>query len=64
MKRKNLQNSRKTKGQRKGWSSLESERLDWQKRLSVVVEVKACVSPVNHLNKREGALQSQYFLIP
>ncbi|GMQ26634.1 hypothetical protein Aoki45_33170 [Algoriphagus sp. oki45] len=64
MNKKNPHNLRKTKGQRKGWSTLKTERLDWEQRLNVVVEVKAHVSPVKNMKKSEGKLQSQFFLIP
>lgn len=64
MNRKNPQHLKKSKGQRKGWSALKSERLNWEQRLDVIVEVKAHVSFDKKNTKNEGKPQSQYFLIP
>lgn len=64
MKRKELKTGKKSKGQRKGWSTLKEDNPNWVQRLNVVVEVKAHVSSVSSSRKVEGKLQSQYFLIP
>ncbi|WP_075352573.1 hypothetical protein [Algoriphagus marinus] len=64
MKRKELKSVRKSKGQRKGWSTLKEDNPNWVQRLNVVVEVKAHVSSANSSRKVEEKLQSQYFLIP
>tara|TARA_R110002020_G_scaffold227530_3_gene438143 strand:- start:1912 stop:2106 length:195 start_codon:yes stop_codon:yes gene_type:complete len=64
MKRKEFRTGKKSKGQRKGWSTLKEDNPNWAQRLNVVVEVKAHVSSVNHSRKVAEKLQSQYYLIP